>query len=152
MSRKLFALGNVLMMDDGVGVAVVKQAEDALTLLDIEVIYGETDVGYCISRLEQNDFIILVDAARLGKEPGRITSFLLEDFAYGSGKASQHNFNLLDLIRIYYPEMKGMVYAIEISEIGLHYGLSPLLEDKRVKIAEELISLVRKDLLMQSDH
>ncbi|HWT26636.1 MAG TPA: hydrogenase maturation protease [Mobilitalea sp.] len=79
MSVKLAAIGNVLMGDDGIAIAIAKKIEPELNRMGIEVVYGETDVGYCISVVDASDDIIILDASAFGKKPGEITRFELTD-------------------------------------------------------------------------
>lgn len=49
MKNKVIAIGNILMGDDGVGIAVVEKIRHELEQDNIQVIIGETNFNYCAS-------------------------------------------------------------------------------------------------------
>ena len=73
MSLKLIAIGNVLMKDDAIGIKVAEEIEIELLKLGVNVIYGETNIQHCISSVEKDDYIIILDSAYYGKSIGEIT-------------------------------------------------------------------------------
>lgn len=144
MEIKLVALGNVLMRDDGIAIALAKEMEQELNKHNIEVIYGETDVAYCISMIKDTDYLIILDASYLGKLPGAITKIpFYDDQAYHL-LGSQHSFSILDLLKLYVPRPVGFILAVEISEIYPCNQLSPLLKGKVKVIAKEVLKLIEK--------
>jgi hydrogenase maturation protease len=116
--------------------------EKELRSNDIEVIFGETDVSYSISSVNDGDYLIILDAAGYGNPPGYVTSLPLSGFNSIYKDYSQHSFNFLDLLKLYHPEMKGIIFAIEISEIKFHYGLSLALADKVSSIAQNILNQI----------
>lgn len=146
MSVKLLAMGNVLMGDDGIAVYVAASLEEQLNQLGIEVIYGETDIGYSIAMLGREDFIIILDAARLGKTAGETTVLSFDNYSGRNGEVTQHNISFLELIRLYFPQNKGFIITIEIDEIRFHYGAGRLLEDKLAKISLEIYEKIKHAL------
>lgn len=146
MSVKLLAMGNVLMGDDGIAVYVAASLEEQLNQLGIEVIYGETDIGYSIAMLGREDFIIILDAARLGKTAGETNVLSFDNYSGKTGEVTQHNISFLELIRLYFPQNKGFIITIEIDEIRFHYGAGRLLEDKLAKISLEIYEKIKHAL------
>ena len=61
MSKKVIAMGNTLMKDDAIGIEVAKEIEEKLLEKGIEVIYGETDVQYSISNVQEDDYIFILE-------------------------------------------------------------------------------------------
>ncbi|HWT77047.1 MAG TPA: hydrogenase maturation protease [Mobilitalea sp.] len=141
MSRKLIAMGNILMEDDGIAIAVAHELEEELLRLGIEVIYGETDPFYCISMIKDEDYLILLDAASLGKMPGEITMLSLWDYR-AEDNMEQHNIRFPDLLGLYFRRLEGMILAIEVAEIDFLCELSPQLKGKVKHIAREVLALV----------
>lgn len=137
MSVKLIALGNVLMKDDGIGIEVSRQIEKRLADFGIDVIYGETDYNYGLSMLKEDDFLFVIDAAIYGKTPGEITSFPLESYVSENNDSKRINF--IDRLKDYFPDIKGIVLAVEVSEVEFHYGLSTELQRKVNVIADEVV-------------
>lgn len=141
---KVIAIGNVLMKDDGIGIEVAKVVEEKLLEKNIEVIYAETDVQYGISNIQEDDLIFVLDAAYYGKKPGEITRLPLSAFSHNKKGYSQHNYSFLDLLTLYYPSVKGEIYAIEVKEVEFGFGLSSVLKEKLEVISKEILEEIEK--------
>ncbi len=137
---KLIAVGNVLMKDDGIGIFIAKAMENELTEKGIEVIYGETDFGYCISKVNDCDTIIILDAASYGRNPGDISIIPLNSYTESRNGYTQHSYNLLDILKLYYPNLEGDILAIEVKEITFGFGLTPELQQKKKDIIREIFN------------
>ena len=144
MNKKVIAMGNTLMKDDAIGIEVAKEIEAKLLEQGIEVIYGETDVQYSISNIQEDDYIFILDAACYGKSPGEITSLPLNTFVSNKKGYCGHNYSVLDLLKLYYPNVKGKIYAIEIKEVEFGLGLSSVLQDKLKVISEDILGKIHK--------
>lgn len=143
-SMKVFAIGNVLMKDDAIGIEVAKKIEEKLLEKEIKVIYGETDVQYSISNVQENDYIFILDAGYYGKMPGEITCQPLNTFTSNKKGYSQHNYSFLDLLKLYYPKVEGQVYVIEVKEVEFGFGLSEILQKKLEVISNEILDRIEK--------
>ena len=152
MNKKVIAMGNTLMKDDAIGIEVAKEIEAKLLEQGIEVIYGETDVQYSISNIQEDDYIFILDAACYGKSPGEITSLPLNTFVSNKKGYCGHNYSVLDLLKLYYPNVKGKIYAIEIKEVEFGLGLSSVLQDKLKVISEEILSKINKSIGINKQH
>lgn len=146
MNVKVLAMGNILMKDDAIGIEVAKEIEATLLEKEIEVIYGETDIQYSISNIQEDDYIFVLDAACYGKSPGEITSLPLNTFVSNKKGYCGHNYSFLDLLKLYYPNVKGKIYAIEIKEVEFGLGLSSVLQEKLGIISEEILSRIHKSI------
>lgn len=146
MSIKVIAMGNVLMKDDAIGIEVTKEIEEKLLEKNIEVIYGETDIQHSISSIRENDYIIILDAACFEKNPGEITFLSLNEFNSNKKGYSQHSYSFLDLIKIYYPNIQGEIYAIEVKEVEFGFGLSLILQEKLKIISEQILNKINNSI------
>lgn len=146
MSKKVIAMGNTLMKDDAIGIEVAKEIEEKLLEKGIEVIYGETDVQYSISNVQEDDYIYILDAAYYGQNPGEISSLPLNNFVSTKKGYSAHSYSFLDLLKLYYPSVKGVVYAIEIKEVEFGIGLSSVMQEKLKVISEEILDKIDKSI------
>ena len=146
MNVKVLAMGNILMKDDAIGIEVAKEIEATLLEKEIEVIYGEIDIQYSISNIQEDDYIFVLDAACYGKSPGEITSLPLNTFVSNKKGYCGHNYSFLDLLKLYYPNVKGKIYAIEIKEVKFGFGLSSVLQNKLGDISEEILSKIHKSI------
>lgn len=139
MSIKVIAMGNVLMKDDAIGIEVTKEIEEKLLEKNIEVIYGETDIQHSISLIKEDDYIIILDAACFEKNLGEITLLSLNEFTSNKKGYSQHSYSFLDLVKIYYPNIQGEIYAIEAGKVEFGFGLSYALQQKLKIISEQIL-------------
>ena len=140
MSMKVIAIGNILMKDDAIAMEVVKVMEHSLMKKGIEVIYGETDFEYCISRISEEDYIFILDAAHFGKSPGEITYLPLNSFIFKKKGYTQHSYNFIDLLKLFYPQIQGLICAIEIQEVEFGVGLTAVLQERLKGISEKVLS------------
>lgn len=147
MSIKVIAMGNILMKDDAIGIEVAKEMQEKLLEKGIEVILGETDVQYSISQIKHNDYIFVLDAACYGQNPGEVTCFQLNSFTSNKKDYLQHSYNFLDLLKIYYPNIHGEIYAIEVNEVGFGLGLSSVLQEKLKLISQEIFIKIEKSII-----
>lgn len=138
MNVKVIAIGNRLMKDDGVGMEVLKLMEDNLIKKNVSVIYGETDIDYSIANVKEDDYIFIIDGASYKKDLGQITYISLDDFE-DKKEGFQHSYNFLDLLKFYYPNIKGKVYGIEIEDVTFGLGLSSDIKNKLNFISEEIL-------------
>jgi len=139
MKVKVIAIGNTLMEDDGVAIVVLEKLKEKFIGRNIEVIIGETDFQYCISSIEDGDFIFFIDAVYYGKKPGEITIIPLEKYKCKNKYYTQHSYSVFDLIKLYFKDIKGYIIGIEIGEISFSYGLSAELENNIDIISENVL-------------
>jgi len=130
MSKKLLALGNVLMGDDAVAIHLAMALQEELGQMGIEVIYGETDIGYCITSIQEEDFIIFVDAADFGGVAGEISVMSISEISNTDKFVTGHSINFLHLIKLYKPKLQGVILAVQIADINFRYGLSEELQNR----------------------
>lgn len=134
----VLGLGNRLMMDDGIGVAVV-EALAAQGPADERVQYavGETDFDYCLEVAADCESLIVVDAAVTGRRPGEVSVFPMEALATCRPGLSLHNLHFLDLLRQRQSGQPGVLIGIEPFRVEVHFGLSR-------ELTRQLDSIVNK--------
>lgn len=142
MSVKLIAMGNRLMKDDGIGIEVALSIEEKLTEDGIDIIYGETDFDYCMSKVEENDFIILLDATSYGKKPGEIRVISLDSYIPDKLGYSQHCYSFFEVLKCYFPEVRGVIISIKIYEVDFNYGLSTVLQEKLSDLSKDILYII----------
>ena len=128
---KAIGIGNRLMMDDGIAIAVLENLKNNLKSMGIEVIIGETDFQFCFNQLKEDDFVIVVDASYSGGVAGSVHSCKLQEAitAYGQTN-SQHDMSVFDLMRLYSIPLKGCFIGIEVAEAEFGCELSEALKSK----------------------
>jgi len=140
---KAIAIGNRFMTDDGIAIAVLENLRDKLESAGIKVIMGETDFQFCFHMLNEDDFVIILDAVYSGAAAGDIQTYNLQDAitAYG-GTDFQHDMNVFDLMRLYSKPLKGCLIGIEIAETQFGYELSDSLKGKFNDICFEVERII----------
>lgn len=146
MKVKVIGIGNILMEDDGVGINVLEKIKNKLVDNDIEVITCETDFQYCISLIEEGDFVFVIDATYYEKTPGEITITNLKDYKYKKCY-TQHSYSVIDLIKLYYKSVSGFIIGIEVASVSFKLGLSLELQNRIDVISKEVLESI---LLMVS--
>ncbi|WP_434303207.1 hydrogenase maturation protease [Clostridium botulinum] len=139
-------MGNVLMGDDGIAIEIAKNIQEFLKENNIEVIIGETDFEYCLSSIEGDDFLFILDAGYYGKKVGDITILPLDTYISHKKGYTQHSYSFIDLVKLYYKETKGYILAIEVSNIDYTLEISKELKANMNKISNEVISIIRKKI------
>lgn len=131
------------MGDDGIGIKVAEHLSSHLEKENIEVILAETDVDYALSKVENGDFIFIIDSTYLGVSPGTITLTSIRDSNAGQHHMySQHQPSLINLLKTYRKSVEGFVIGIEIEEIDFKLELSHTLNAKLLQICEEVDELI----------
>ncbi len=126
MNRLLVVgIGSLIMTDDGIGTKVAEALESKLREYNIRVLKGETDYQYCFDEIQQDDFLVVIDAMAQGKEPGSIEIIPIRDALKERVKIqTQHDFSLFDAVLFNYPYIKGYLIGVEAAEIEFGLELS----------------------------
>ncbi|MGI6728205.1 MAG: hydrogenase maturation protease [Anaerovoracaceae bacterium] len=141
----VIGIGSIIMQDDGIGVKVVEAIEGNLRAYNIACLVGETDFQCCFDEIKPDDFLVIIDAMAQGKEPGSIDVMLLSDALKSRSKLrTQHEFNLFDLVELYYPEIQGCFIGIEVAEIGFGFELSEPLQKCFEQICDVVLTTIIK--------
>ena len=118
------------MCDDGVAIHVIEKLSENLEKSGIKVIIGEADFQYCLSKIEERDYIIIIDATWFGIEPGTITVNCLKDIYrlnHDQSMFSQHGYSLIKALESY-KFVEGVVVGIEGKSFDFDLSLSPDIE------------------------
>ncbi|MBU3182398.1 hydrogenase maturation protease [Clostridium psychrophilum] len=143
MGKKVIAIGNRLMMDDGVALLILEKIKNTLEDNGIETIIGETDVEFCFSKLNELDVFYIMDSTYYGTVPGTLTFKSLDDMGkIKDHSKSIHSLGLMDLVSMYNLDIKGYFIGIEISTIDINIGLSNILQGKVEYISKKIISFI----------
>ncbi len=139
----VIGIGSVIMCDDGIGSKVVETIEDNLNTHNITSFVGETDSQCCFDEIKPDDFLVIVDAMTQGKEIGSIEVMCLNDALKNRRKLrTQHEFSLLDLIELHYPQTEGYFIGIEAAKIGFGFDLSEPLQKCYDQICDSVLKTI----------
>lgn len=141
----VLGIGNRLMMDDGIGIYLVEDLIKEDNKQNIQFIIGESDIDYCIQQIEKATFVIIIDCAITGGQPGDVTIHSLHNlFVSHCLDFSIHNLHLFQVLYQMGDQMEGYLIGIEPNEITFHFGLSEVLENKRSQIKEKVKGIIEQ--------
>ncbi len=98
----IIGIGNLLLMDEGIGVHVINELEKYDLPRNLELYDGGTGGFKLTDLMHGAGMVVFVDAVETGKVPGTATIFKLEDVrsVYPKKKYSLHDTDLLEVIKI----------------------------------------------------
>ena len=144
MGIKVIAIGNRIMGDDGVGIEVAEYLRGFFIENGLEVIIGETDIGYSLSRINAEDFVIILDASYKGGNIGDVSVIPLREAMSRREKFyTQHQPNLIKWLYIYKIKVTGVVIGIEVKDVCLKLGLSPRIKEIFPEICMEVKKIIQ---------
>jgi hydrogenase maturation protease len=145
MSIKLIAIGNRMMGDDGAGLAAAEYLLDSLQELEVEVLIGETDIDYCISQIEKDDELIIVDAAFGDARTGTVWAMTLKEAVESHNMNHwQHDRDLIGELKTSGIMPEGLLICIEVQDICFRWGLSRELQSRLSTVCSEIWTLITK--------
>ena len=121
----VIGIGNLLLMDEGIGVHTINELEKHDLPGSIEIYDGGTGGFKLIDLMQGAARVIFIDAVDTGKAPGSVTIFTAEEVhsLYNKKKYSLHDTDLMEIIKM--AEMLGNPPMIEIVGIQpkiINYG------------------------------
>lgn len=140
MRVKCIAIGNRIMGDDSIGIKVLEKLTEELEKEEIQVIFGETDIDYALSKIDNRDFLFIIDSTYFNIAPGTVTFTPIEKAMIGQHQPiySQHQPSLINLLNTYKKSVSGYIIGIEVAEIHFSLDLSEILSKKFLSICEEI--------------
>ncbi len=145
----IIGVGNLLLMDDGIGVHVINELEKQKLPQNAGVYDGGTGGFKLIDLMHGARMIIFIDAVETGKAPGTITTFNPEDVRsiYREKKYSLHDTDLMEVIKM--SELLDNPPEIEIVGIqpkAINYGttLSKELTDPMPDIINTVLGKIEE--------
>lgn len=115
-------LGNLLLMDDGVGVHAVQELQKAPPD-NVVVAEVGTAVLNALDLLEWADKILAIDAMQAGGPPGTIYAFGTDDVERGGIQASLHELNLVAALNFLKNKAKPEIVVLGVEPEKIDYGL-----------------------------
>jgi len=134
----VIGIGNRLMKDDGIAIAVTEDLKNRIDKGNMEVIIGETDFCFYMSKIKDQDYVIIIDAFYSGSIPGSITLLPIGEVIGNNNKPYfQHDMGFSELTK-YYPKIEGYLIGIEVAEVGFGLDLSPILKEQLSDICAQV--------------
>lgn len=149
----VIGVGNLLQMDEGIGIHAVKAIQEMTLPDNVTIIDGGTspDIVACTRAGEK---LIIVDAARAGGEPGTIYRFQPDDLAAASGEMLSvhdlgvpHNLKLMAISGNEPAEV--VIIGVEPREIAWGLELTPELENRLPEVVAVVLQEIKTGLAPQ---
>ncbi len=144
---KIFAIGNIILGDDGIGVKVMEFIGAQLESYseEVKVLIVGIDYIYCLNEINKEDNVILVDSTYFGIEPGRVSVLNLKECdKFISPCRDMHSENLLRVLREEYREIPGYLVGIEVEKVNYSLELSKTLKDNFSEITKKVFSEIKR--------
>lgn len=139
MAIKCIAIGNRIMGDDSIGIKVAEMISPLLVQAHIELIIGETDNDYSLSKIENGDLLFIIDSTFFDINPGTVTHIPIDEVIGQHHEFfSQHQPSLFYLLKTYGKEVEGYMIGIEVAKIDFSLELSETLKTRFLSICEEV--------------
>ncbi len=136
----VIGMGNRLYCDDGIGNDVVEALSVKNSDSRITYVVGETDVDWAIP-LIKTKHIIIIDAVKMGGNPGTIQQFSLgTNVSYSDNGISMHNCHLINSLRF---DFSGLIIGIEPYELSLKFDLSSPMMSEFEKIVAQSNKIIQ---------
>ena len=124
----VIGLGNLLLMDDGVGVHAIKQLEKQVDGGEISagnLVIAEvgTSALYSIGLFEEADVVIAIDAVKAGGKPGDIYVFDSSDAQVSHQNVSLHDLGIMGILRLLPEEKHPRVIVLGVEPACIDYGM-----------------------------
>jgi hydrogenase maturation protease len=148
-SVAVVGVGNLLMGDDGVGVAVIRElAREAPPPAHVELFDAGTALLDVLPEVAHCERVVLVDCCRAGGAPGSIyrTRLQLDQWQTQPPGESLHDLNVLHALQLHLIATEKMnevvLIGVEPESVLLREGLSPALRERLPAI----VAAVRAEL------
>jgi hydrogenase maturation protease len=141
----IIGIGNLLLMDEGIGVHTINELEKYDLPNNVEIYDGGTGGFKLIDLMLNTKKVIFIDALETDKAPGAITVFKSKDVRslYPKNKYSLHDTDLLEVIKM--TELLDNPPEIEIVGIQpktINYGTT--LSKELADSMSNIVSTVRR--------
>ena len=150
----IIGLGNILLTDDGIGVHAINElkkiAPKEVVICDIG-----TAVMDSLELLKNVDFVIAIDAAQGGSEPGTIYCFDAKD-AHVEKSFSVHDLGLLAALHYLPAQLRPQIMILGVEHGEIDYGMElsnkvQAMLPKVVKTALTIVEQIQNDNVFYSD-
>lgn len=141
----VIGLGNRIMQDDGIGTRVVECIKGVLDEHQIDSILGETDALFCYQNINEDDFLVIIDAMMTDETPGTVMASPLEHvISHRKNPMIQHEFSLLDFLASAPYKADGIFIGIEVASLDFGLEFSPILMARFPLICYEIADFILK--------
>lgn len=149
----VIGVGNTLMADDGIGVAVVEALRKQALPKHVQLYDAGTALSDMLTIIPDCERLVLIDACTGGGEPGAVYRSVLppDDWETAPLGDSLHDMNIIHALRMH--RLTGtqlgevVLIGVEPQEVILRDALSPALRNR----LPEIVETVRRELVTPSN-
>ncbi len=148
---KVIAVGNPLYGDDGVGAAVLARIEREHLLPDAVLVDVHTDALAVIDHFTPDGLHVIIDAAKMGEQPGRVVRFTPDEVRLRIkwDHLSLHGFGLAETFAMAesigeMPE-RVVIIGVEPETIQIDRGLSDAVASAIPEVIATILAEVQRD-------
>jgi hydrogenase maturation protease len=144
----VLGLGNILLQDEGVGVAVVERLQRRYRVAEeVELLDGGTSGMSLLDDIRNREHLIVVDAVRTGRPAGTEVILIGEEVpAFLCNKVSPHQLALSDVLAnlALMDESPRQVTVVGMEPLSLetHLGLSELVASRLQSLTDRVIEQI----------
>lgn len=144
----IIGIGNTLYSDEGVGVHLLPQLNEALKDYDhVEIIEGATDGIKLLEPVEDAEYLIIVDAVNAGKQPGELITLRNREIPkYYGVKMSVHQVGFQEVL--FAADLRGklpkemVLFGIQPASLELGLELSETVKENLPQLIKEVVEQV----------
>ena len=144
----VLGLGNILLQDEGMGVAVIERLQRRYRVSDeVELLDGGTSGMSLLDDIRNREYLIVVDAVRTGQPAGTEVVLTGDEVpAFLCNKVSPHQLALSDVLAnlalMGESPHKVTVIGMEPLSLETHLGLSKLVASRLQSLTERVIEQI----------
>ncbi len=148
MSILVLGLGNILLMDEGVGVRAMEAFDEQWSVPEhVSVIDGGTCGMDMLDIIASHDHLIAIDAVKTGADPATLVVLRGDEVpAYFKGKLSPHQLGLSDLLASLKLQEEGPQTVTVIGCVPLALGTGLMLSSEIEAKIPEMVELIVTEL------
>jgi len=148
---KVIAAGNSFCGDDGVGAAVLDEIRRNETLPGVDLVDIRCDALALLDHLVPDEPAVIVDAARMGREPGAVVAFRAKEarLRIRGDTLSAHGIGLAEALELARElgrlPVDLLIVGVEPARIGIARGLSEPVRGAIPRVLAIIAAEVRSD-------
>ena len=133
---KVIGLGNILKGDDGIGPVIIEELEKSELSVPIQLCDAGSDAFTILDHLLGSEPVLIIDCARMGKDPGTVQKIKTEDIERIPADVgmSLHGYSLAEVWQI----ARSMGTPKDLSIIGV--------EPEKVQFNSDLSEVVKESI------
>ncbi len=143
----IMGVGNILLSDEGVGVHIIEAMEGRKLPDNVELFDGGTASVDLLNSLANRDKVIIIDAVKVGNEPGTLYRFTPDDITVQrQDLTSLHQVGLLETLTMarYLGCAPRQVIIFGVEPMKVSWGLE--LSPEVARVVPRVVELVLREL------